>query len=123
MKSGSTDKATIDCIGDEVTITFKSNVMIDGEAMWQIKEVIWELLDKKRHRTLIKADGFPHFTKDAREVSASAEYTKDVIAAVFVTDLLPYRLLGNFFIKMNKPPIPMKIFSEVAEAQKWLAKF
>ena len=33
------------------------------------------------------------------------------------------RVIGNFFLKINKPPIPMKIFSSKDKAIEWMKDF
>ena len=42
------------------------------------------------------------------------------LADSFVLYSMPQRRLGNFYLRMNKPLVPTRLFDEVAEADKWL---
>jgi hypothetical protein len=42
------------------------------------------------------------------------------LADSFVLFSMPQRILGNFYLRMNKPLVPTKLFNEVIEADKWL---
>jgi hypothetical protein len=36
---------------------------------------------------------------------------------------MAHRLLANFFINVNKPPTPTKVFNDKAKALEWLMGF
>lgn len=59
-------------------------------------------------------------SSEARIKLSSKEYTKDRIATAFVTTSLANKIIGNFFIKINKPASPTKLFSEEQPALMWL---
>jgi len=42
--------------------------------------------------------------------------------AIVVTSLAQ-KIIGNFYLKINRPPIPTKLFSKQEEAEKWLLQF
>lgn len=57
----------------------------------------------------------------AREHFANCSLTKEhtlALAAVF--DNLGHRILYNFYLKVNKPGVPMKGFNKIENAVEWL---
>jgi hypothetical protein len=57
----------------------------------------------------------------AREYSANHHSIKNYrIALAIIVDNLAHRLVGNFFIKFNKPKSPAKLFTSKDEAIEWL---
>ncbi|MGG9964087.1 hypothetical protein [Ferruginibacter sp. SUN106] len=62
-------------------------------------------------------------SKPAREYLASPEATQGLIATAIVVQSEFHRIIGNFFISVNKTSMPVKIFSNVQKAEKWLAQF
>mgnify|MGYP005992613613 CR=1 FL=1 len=61
---------------------------------------------------------------EAREYSARDETTELYLAmAILSGKSLPARMMGNFFIKFNKPNIPLKLFSSEGKAIEWLKSF
>ncbi len=62
-------------------------------------------------------------SKEARDFMASEEGCEGVLAAAILVDSPITRMIGNFFMSINKPLVPTKIFTDEAEAIKWLKPF
>jgi hypothetical protein len=45
------------------------------------------------------------------------------VADAFVIDSLAQRILGNFYLKFNKPQFPTRFFNSKEEALIWLEAF
>lgn len=98
----------------------KANVTLD----------VSDLLEGKRRLTRIRpgvkffvlAEGVKFFTltREARNLSATAEYADNTHAIAFFTTNMSIYLLGQIYEKINKPPVPTKIFVNKTSAQKWL---
>ena len=58
-----------------------------------------------------------------REYAASALSQKNMVADAIVIRSLPQRILGNFYLKMNRPEKPTRLFNSETEAEAWLSKF
>ena len=57
-------------------------------------------------------------------VYAASEEASSVIRALGVLVASLYsRMLGNFFLKVSKPPYPTRLFTSEAEAMEWLRTF
>lgn len=57
------------------------------------------------------------FSKEAREIFSSSE--KRIAVAIVSTSFVS-RLVGNFFVKFNKPATPSAVFFDENEAIGWL---
>ena len=72
---------------------------------------------------LILNQGVISMDKEARDFLSSKEGIKGLKAGAIVLDSPFSSFLGNFFIKISKPKIPAKIFSNKEDALKWLEKY
>lgn len=62
-------------------------------------------------------------SKEARIYSAKIRSNEARIAQAFIITSTANKLVGNFYINVNKPPIPTKIFSSEEKALEWLEGF
>lgn len=58
-----------------------------------------------------------------REYYASAEAAEFVAALAMITPSATSRIIGNFFLSMNRPPYPCRMFKTSEEATRWLLGF
>ena len=61
--------------------------------------------------------------KEVREFYARPELANSITSMAILIDSLSGRILGNFFMKINKPPYPAKVFNSEQDAINWLKKF
>ncbi|MDO9184639.1 MAG: hypothetical protein Q7W13_01410 [Bacteroidia bacterium] len=73
--------------------------------------------------TIINIRSVKSINKPARDFLASEKGSEGIIAAAMLIDSSLGRILGNFFIQINKPLKPTKIFTNEIKAKKWLAKY
>lgn len=68
------------------------------------------------------AEGMEFFrvTREAREICATKEHLDNTLAVAFFTKNISILLLGEMFMKINKPAVPTKIFNSREKAEKWL---
>lgn len=62
-------------------------------------------------------------TKDARHLFASKEGCVGVIAAAIIINSSLSTMIGNFFLSVNKPIVPSKLFTNEEDAKKWLKQY
>jgi len=77
----------------------------------------------KAYPTMIIGHGIVSMDKPAREYLSSAPATEGLIATAIVVNSEFHRIVGNFFISVNRTPMPVRIFRDAARAVKWLQKF
>lgn len=63
------------------------------------------------------------FIKEAREYLADEKNTQYLSAGAILVQNRSQRIIGNFFLQINKPSIPSKIFVDRMEALKWLESY
>lgn len=62
------------------------------------------------------------FTKEAREYTASKEVSDVLKADALVIKGLAMRIIGNGYLKINKPNRPTRLFNSKEEAIDWLKR-
>ena len=63
------------------------------------------------------------FSKDAREYISSEEVSNVLKADAMVIKGLALRIIGNGYLKINKPKRPTRLFNAKQEAINWLQQF
>lgn len=104
-----------------IRIDGKSGVHIDYEDVLEMREANLKLSGNKPFCTIMNGDEHFHtYSKEAKEMLASSEYCKLRKAAAFVLSNLAAKMLVTFFLKVNKPSSPSKVFSNEKDAIEWL---
>ena len=67
--------------------------------------------------------GVNSVSREARLFTASADASKVSKAAALLIGSPVSRVIGNFFLGINRPPYPTRLFTSEAEAIKWLKGF
>lgn len=73
----------------------------------------------------ILADVRPNIssTAEARKFGAQNPFSKKHLAYAMLADTMAVIILSNFFIRVNKPKIPTRLFKTEEDAVKWLRTF
>ena len=61
--------------------------------------------------------------REARQYFASKEASKLTKASAILVSSSVSKVIGNFFVGINKPPYPVKFFASESEAMEWLKVF
>ena len=101
-------------------LTVFEGVDLESEDIVGMASAFRELAKGQKFAVLLDATKLFTVSSEAKALIASKEFSFDRLAAAFVTRSLANRLIGNFFIKFNKPPTPTKLFSEEEPAIEWL---
>jgi len=103
--------------------TYKKGLKITVNMVKEIIKTRLEFQEYKPVVALIYNQGVLKMEKKAREYFASRESTEGIIAAAFVVDSPFTSFMANFFVSVNKPRMPVRIFTNEKDALKWLQKF
>ena len=103
-----------------VHVIFKENVTIDIETQVGSLKLYNEICNGKKSKFLFTAYGGVSITKEARDNATKIEYLSPVGKSAVVADSLPYRIIANFYLKVNRPKNPYKVFGTEKEAVQWL---
>ena len=84
---------------------------------------VWKASDGIKRPVLIDIRQLKSITKEAREYYASKETAQYGTAVALLLSSPATKVIGNFFIRFNKPTLPFKIFTSENEAVDWLKGF
>jgi hypothetical protein len=102
---------------------FKDGITMDiPEQLEHLKGLI-KLTHNKPTPFIITAGKFVNFTKEAKEHALVLENQSPVCASAIIVSNLAYRLLADFFIRMQKPKTPYKTFTNHEKAVDWCKQF
>jgi hypothetical protein len=95
-------------------------VEIDLEKAEVYHSLIEYLTRSENHCTIIDLTGISGITPEARKYlqDTSSKWGKTVAVAL-VTNTFTARVLANFFLSINKPSYPVKVFTDNLDAQHW----
>jgi hypothetical protein len=85
-------------------------------------EVGVKMVNGKPTPVLADTRNFSEHSEEVKAFYANKDRAKNISAMAILIDSLPTRLVGNFFIKINKPHFPTKLFTAEVEAIKWINK-
>ena len=116
------DEVTIVLEDGIVTATWESN-SVDLEAAQRAVKYRLECTGYQSYPLLSNIKPIKTISKPARDFLASEKGCEGIIAAAILIDSPLGSMIGNFWISINKPLRPTKIFTDEDEAKKWLVKF
>lgn len=77
----------------------------------------------QNYAVLIRMKSIKGSSKEARDFLASQIGCNGLLAVAILVDSIVENMLATFFIYLNKPIIPTKIFKDEKTATKWLEQF
>ncbi len=101
-------------------IWIHDNQELDVEDIKAMVKAKTELFGLQPHTAIIIPGNYSSISNEARDFASSKEAYEGAIAKTIVAKSLAIRLIGNFFIKYNRPPAPTRLFSNEKDAIRWL---
>ena len=86
-------------------------------------QVISKIANGKKTPVLVDIRESKGVTKECRKYFASKEVAKVQTACALLIESPFSRLIGNFFLGLNKPLFPTKLFNNKEDAINWLKQF
>ena len=100
----------------------KGGTDIDVPEILEMIDYVKTLIGERQHMALVDFGDLTSST-EARQAYAVSEYINTYrLADAFLVKSTAVRLTANFFIKVIKPKVTTKMFSEEADAVEWLNK-
>lgn len=105
-----------------IYLTYKQDSNIELQDAIDTNNAIFELANGKPYTVLVDFLGlYGNMTNEARIHYATDLKTRDIRKAeALLLDNLPARIIARFYIKVNKPNNPVKIFAKKQKALDWL---
>jgi hypothetical protein len=120
MNSLSTNLADYEFHNGVLEVKPKSDLLLDkAEMELMLKEGIG-LTKGEKYYALIDTSNNVDTTVDARNYYSTSELSKYRYADAFVIRSLPIKIVFNFYLRINKPPVLTKMFNDRESAMEWL---
>lgn len=104
-----------------IQVHIKDDFACEVEDSQNILNCIEKLSKGKKYPLLVIYSDFNTFSKEATALVAKHKLTK--ADALVINNNFALKLLGKFFLRVNKPIRPTRIFDDVDSALGWLKTF
>ncbi|HYG52770.1 MAG TPA: hypothetical protein VD905_17825 [Flavobacteriales bacterium] len=106
-----------------IQVTFKEGCTLDLELQVRAFEKYTEICSGKRRPFMFEAMDHVTITKEAKEYAVKIEDIAPIKASAILVNNLGYKLIAEFYYRINKPRKPFKIFNKEEKAIEWLKQF
>ncbi len=106
-----------------VHVVFKEKVELDIPLQERMMAVYIKICGDTKRPFMFSAFNDVNITKEARDNSKKLEDVYPGTATAVIASSLSYTLIANFYLKINKPRTPYKVFKDIPSAEFWLKKF
>lgn len=106
-----------------IWVRHKPQVTLELEDARELLAAEARLLPAGKHPILVDLRHVKSMTRECRRFLAGIEPAKIHTAGALVTHTPIGRALGNFFLGINKPRVPLRLFTVENEALGWLRGF
>lgn len=86
----------------------------------EAKSINQQLTKGEPYAAILTFGKMTEVSTEARERIASKEHKQNVVAKAILVDNIGHRLLGNFYLTVNKPYIRTRLFTDREAALNWL---
>lgn len=107
-------------IDDILLCTFKPGLKINLPLAKEMVQFRLEFIKGQAYPTLVDMRALVSITKESREYFGGKEATHGIKALALWVESPFTKLLANFFIEINKPPVITQAFKTDREAIQWL---
>jgi len=103
-----------------VYVLFKDDCVLDIELQFRLLDSYNEITAGRLTPFVFLAAENVTITSEARDNATTIESISPLGASAAVVNNLAYKLIANFYMRLNKPKRPFKTFSSEEEAVDWL---
>lgn len=120
MRTLDTEYVYFEIVDDILHATYKDGKTINLDAAKGIVETRLDFQGVQAIRVVVYIQGVVTIDKAARYYISSGDGVKGLIAAAIITDSPFAAVMGNFFASVNRPRIPIRLFTKPDKAVRWL---
>jgi hypothetical protein len=102
---------------------YKAGPKIDLSAAKIILNERLEFTNYKSVPVLVIDSGLVSMDKQARDFLSSDEAIKGIRASAIISSSVVNSMLVNFILKISRPNLPVKVFTDLTAAENWLNSF
>jgi hypothetical protein len=104
-------------------LVFKEGAELDVKEVKEMIVAAETLAGKKPYLLFSDVRNHISISTEGRKIAADRKEAPFVIANAVLTNNLALKLTANFFVKVNKPHFPLKVFTDEFKAKIWLMSF
>ena len=101
-------------------IRCKDDFHYELEHVLELNQAQLEIANGKKFPTLTIIGKYTEASKEAMDFIFSKEATVSALMDAFVVNSLSQKIMGNFYLKVKKPGIPTRLFTNENLAIEWL---
>ena len=98
----------------------KKNHTLEAKDVWASKEMSMQFNPNAKYYVILEGEENTSVSSEARRAAASDEYSKYTAALALCSNNAYMAIIGNLFLKINKPKVPTRFFEKREEAIAWL---
>ena len=106
-----------------ICVHFKEGLEITPEVQDRLFKIYNEICQGERRPFLFTAEEYVSVTKEGREYATEMVHLFPRSASAVLVKSVAYKIVANFYLRVNKPKSPYKVFSDEEKAIKWLQGF
>lgn len=103
-----------------VHVYYKSHIKLDVELQLEMIEIFNEITGKVMHPFIFEAGDFCYVTKEARDNAVVIEDLTPISCSVVYANTLAYKIIADFYMRINKPKNPYKVVNKFEKGVEWL---
>ncbi len=108
---------------DILYVTYLPGAIINIDVAKEIVKQRKEYTNGVSYLFMVSGEGLRSMDKEARDYLSKDDATEGVLAGALVVNSVYTEFFGNFFLRITKPEIPAKLFTEEKKALEWLKQF
>jgi hypothetical protein len=102
---------------------FKDGIILDVPEQMKHLEALIKIANGRKLPFVVTAGKHVNITPEARDNAIMIEDISPVSATAVVVQNLAYRLIADFYLKINRPKTPYKVFTDQKAAFNWCLQF
>ena len=106
--------------GEVIFVKNNEGTYVDVEHQKQKFSLIKELAGNKPHRLIVDISGVKGVSREGREYTGLIEHRVYIRSIALLVSTPLSRIIGTFIMKVNRPNLPTKLFTNLDKAKKWL---
>lgn len=103
-------------------IKVKKDIKYSEKDVWESRDLSHAYKPEAKFFVLFEGEDGSSISAAARSAAASDDYFKHVAALALYSDKILESIMGNLFLKINKPKVPTRFFDKRTEALDWLTQ-
>lgn len=105
---------------DIVHVYYHNKTVLDIQLQKRMADLFNEITGTKKSHFIFEAGEEVTITKEARDNALKLEDSTPILASAVIANNLAYRIIANFFLKVQKPKGEYRVVASFQEAISWL---